>query len=388
MYLVISNNGVVEKEAFTLVGASTKRDDSSSIGQFGSGNKYALAYLLRNNIPVRIFTDGEELPVSVENTKFRDKDFGVIHIGGQPTSLTTDMGGCDWELWQAIRELYCNALDEGEEEPLCVTHDISPFACSGRTAIVIDYTDEVKAFMMNFHLYFCQNTPIVYEDKCVGRILEKKSPEGELRIYRKGILVDVIKTDSKEALYDYDFNDIHINESRVSDYYWQTPEKILELFFSTENKHLIQKFMTEDCYEMSCGDRSIVTPPQTFSQAWGDVLSQMVLATNSIYTFMHTRVSGEEVARCRIVPDYFLDKAVSCFPDVAVLGQSLSEDEIDTIRDYVDDLEWKLRQADELAEELGKAGAIFLHTEINTRFPRVFKSMEEALTNYRKSKGE
>lgn len=49
MYLKIENEGTVPVEAFTLIGASSKRDDSSKIGMFGSGNKYALAYLLRNN---------------------------------------------------------------------------------------------------------------------------------------------------------------------------------------------------------------------------------------------------------------------------------------------------------------------------------------------------
>ena len=53
-YLIITNKGEIEPQALHLVGASTKRGDSSKIGQFGSGNKYALAYLLRNEHEVLI----------------------------------------------------------------------------------------------------------------------------------------------------------------------------------------------------------------------------------------------------------------------------------------------------------------------------------------------
>lgn len=48
-YIRIKNQWLIEPQALHLVGASTKRNDASKIGQFGSGNKYAMAYLLRNN---------------------------------------------------------------------------------------------------------------------------------------------------------------------------------------------------------------------------------------------------------------------------------------------------------------------------------------------------
>ena len=48
-YLIIRNKGIIVEEAITLLGASSKRDDDSKIGYFGSGLKYALACFLRNN---------------------------------------------------------------------------------------------------------------------------------------------------------------------------------------------------------------------------------------------------------------------------------------------------------------------------------------------------
>ena len=77
-YIRIKNNGIIDAKALHLVGASTKRDDSSKIGQFGSGNKYALAYLLRNNYNVKVFAGTREIEIKSEVEQFRDKEFNVI----------------------------------------------------------------------------------------------------------------------------------------------------------------------------------------------------------------------------------------------------------------------------------------------------------------------
>jgi hypothetical protein len=54
-YIRIKNDGHIEPEALYLIGASTKVNDPTKIGQFGSGNKYALAYLLRSGYNVKVF---------------------------------------------------------------------------------------------------------------------------------------------------------------------------------------------------------------------------------------------------------------------------------------------------------------------------------------------
>ena len=56
-YLKIENPGVPPAEAFTLLGASTKRgnDNAATIGKFGSGNKHGVAVLLRNKLPPTVF---------------------------------------------------------------------------------------------------------------------------------------------------------------------------------------------------------------------------------------------------------------------------------------------------------------------------------------------
>src|SRR6478672_7382653 len=114
--ILIENNGEVDVLAFTLMGASSKREQEGKIGFFGSGNKYAIANLLRRGIAFKIFSGESEIAVTTENQTYREKEFKRIQFekDGQvfPTSITTDMGP-KWETWFIIRELYCNALDEG-----------------------------------------------------------------------------------------------------------------------------------------------------------------------------------------------------------------------------------------------------------------------------------
>ena len=111
-YLVIQNQGILEPAALTLVGASTKADDDSKIGMFGSGNKYALAYLLRNGYDIHVMAGNEEMKIETVERSLRGNVFNVIRINGEETSITTSMGK-DWTLWQSIREFFSNAIDEG-----------------------------------------------------------------------------------------------------------------------------------------------------------------------------------------------------------------------------------------------------------------------------------
>ena len=55
VFVEITNDGEIDSLSLSLVGASTKRADGSKIGFFGSGNEYALALLLRENIDFKIF---------------------------------------------------------------------------------------------------------------------------------------------------------------------------------------------------------------------------------------------------------------------------------------------------------------------------------------------
>ena len=69
-FLKIQSSGEIEQEAFTLIGASSKRGDQTKIGYFGSGLKYSIAALLRNNIEFKVFQGEKEIEFKLINKKF------------------------------------------------------------------------------------------------------------------------------------------------------------------------------------------------------------------------------------------------------------------------------------------------------------------------------
>lgn len=232
-WIRIKNNGIIEVEALHLVGASTKKNDKSKIGQFGSGNKYALAYLLRNGYDVRIFAGMEEIKLSTEKTTFRDVEFDVLCINGQKTSITIEMGK-DWEFWQALRELYCNAIDEGDCS-IDFVQNIEPI--DNETHFYIDTKKDVLDFFQNFNNYFAMNKKVLFECED-GRILEKSGTT--CNIYRKGIRCFHA---NKLSVFDYDFNEIYIDENRLVKYYWDVEEKMWNLIYQCNNADVINQIL-------------------------------------------------------------------------------------------------------------------------------------------------
>lgn len=228
-YIKIKNQGVIEPQALHLIGASTKTNDSTKIGQFGSGNKYALAFFLRENYEMFIYAGLDEMKISTIKETFRDQVFQVIHIDSVRTSITTQMGK-DWKLWQAMRELYCNALDEGSVA-IEFVQDIKPVA--DETHFYIATRPEIKQFITDFDNYFSTNKEVLFECS-VGKIVEKSGTLSN--IYRKGIRCFNTKQTSS---YDYDFNYIDIDENRLVRYPWQVDEMLWDMVSQCTDEEVI-----------------------------------------------------------------------------------------------------------------------------------------------------
>lgn len=237
-YIQIKNTGLIEPQALHLVGASTKRNDSTKIGQFGSGNKFALAYLLRNGYDVKVFSGTNEISITTKKENFRDHEFNVIYIGGEKTSITTEMGK-DWEFWQSIREIVANSMDEGG---YCMNfmQEIKPV--ENETHFYIDTKKDVMEFVSNFDNYFATNKKVFFECSA-GRILEKSGDKAN--IYRKGIKCH---NSNRVSVYDYDFIDIQIDENRLVKYSWHVEEKMWDLIFRCDNEEIIMNIL-HNCHD-------------------------------------------------------------------------------------------------------------------------------------------
>lgn len=113
--IVFSNPGELDLQLLSTIGTSVKTT-TNPIGYFGTGLKYALATLLRENCTIQIQIGTNSYSVESKPTTIRGKDFNLICLIGRYDSIqlpfTTDLGK-NWQPWMAYRELWANALDEG-----------------------------------------------------------------------------------------------------------------------------------------------------------------------------------------------------------------------------------------------------------------------------------
>lgn len=231
-YVLFINDGEIPVNAFKLLGASSKRGDSSKIGFYGTGLKYAIALMLREDIPFKIYSGKSEIKIGKRSTKFLDQKIDVMTVNGEKTSITLD-AGIDWEPWFAIREVYSNTIDEGGS--MKVGAEIEPEAT--KTKIYIDLTSEkLKDIFDNWNDFFTTSR-IIQEKLAGGNILPKLPSNPYFTVFRKGIRAYHNKSHS---LFDYDLRDLEINESRVAKYSWETEQGASKLLAKASLETILQ----------------------------------------------------------------------------------------------------------------------------------------------------
>lgn len=220
-YLRIENNGLICAEDLMLIGSSTKREQTDKIGMFGSGWKYALSWLLRNESNPVIFSGEKEIKVDFEISMHRDNPVRVITVDGVKTSLTTEMGP-KWTGWMCLREIISNAIDEGgykmrtEYNPT-FTNELD------KTVIYVPLNTELAKVMLDFDSYFSFDRKPSYTFKS-GKVFVKPA-HSNVSIYRKGIRCSDYQFNS---VLDFDLTDVNIDENRISSWYDVT-NKIKEI---------------------------------------------------------------------------------------------------------------------------------------------------------------
>lgn len=340
MKLYIQNDGEMEIGALTLMGATSKEGDSSKIGFFGSGNKYAMAALIREGVAFQIFSGENEILVTTRATMLRGQEYDQIYINGEPTSITTRMGP-QWELWFALREFVCNAFDEGGA--VITTDELAP--TNGKTLIEIDYTPQVALFYQKRRNYMLEEgEPILYSSPTPSFGTVKAVALGDYpNIYRKGISVRDHFHGVNKLLYSYDIETIDINESRTIRYDFQMKAAIGDFWLSCNDEAMIRALLAlelESTFEHDCFDYVSTFP----SQAWYSILKDKVLAGKS----RKAGVPSSDRWTTVFLADKLVDILHEAFPDISVYGES---DEsgwventnppdrvVDTVRGAVDEL--------------------------------------------------
>lgn len=298
-YFKIENAGEIEVEAFRLIGASTKRDDNTKIGFFGSGLKYAIAVLLREGIPFTVYSGGREVKITTRKTTMRGKDFEVIHIDGKATSLTTEMGPT-WLPWFAVREIFCNAIDEGGH---AIGIAPMPSEIKGKTVFYIGIDDKLKAVLEKWNDYFSEKREDVVS---TGRGVKFFYGGNNTIIYRKGVQVFTSNTPS---LYHYDGFELEINESRVLSGDWEVKHNIAQYFVKNATVEMARNFFLnykgklEESFYWHYMHHS-------FNENWLKALDERWLVPEEYAGNFLEEMEGKS---CLILPKVIIDALVATF---------------------------------------------------------------------------
>lgn len=311
-YLLIENKGEIDINSLILMGGSTKRNDPKAIGRFGSGNKYAIATLLKNGIDFKIFAGEKQVEIRTEKVKFRDVELDKIFIDGVETSLTMQMGP-DWIEWFAIREQLSNAVDEGECNIVSSTDIIS--GKEGKTRFYLELVPKIQEVVDNWDTYFTQDRIDCLEENKYGKIFINLSRDNSVVLFRKGIRSYDSKTPS---LYHYDCPEFEINESRVIASTYGANQIVSNTLAFCKNEQVIRNVLKnayiQKTYENTCWS-SIFT--ENLGPVWRKAIGN--------HRIIVAEVGGwyEEEARkydCYIVTDTLAKMIKRNFPDVVVYG--------------------------------------------------------------------
>ena len=258
-YLKIENPGVCPTEGFILLGATSKRladnDSPYTIGQFGSGNKHAVNVLLRAKVYPIVFCGNHRLEYGTKPGKMKalegDAAYNrvIVKHGGtdedgasvtytEELSQTDEYGILDWShLGMAFREFVSNAIDaaiavnrqangNAKWPWQGVTVELVPEekvrAKRGWTRVFVPAdNEEVIRFFANLGKWFLHfSEPEAITQAILRKTSRNLDPACRTAvIYRRGVKVREIDPYAAESIYDYNLNDLRVDESRnVDDY--------------------------------------------------------------------------------------------------------------------------------------------------------------------------
>lgn len=322
-YILIQNDGEIESNSFELIGASTKRNDNTKIGFFGSGLKYSIAFMMRNNIDFKIFSGLNEIKFSTSPEMLKDSKFERICINGKPTSYTTTMGPT-WSLqWFVLREIYCNAIDEGSCQMVKETVDLNPQ--EGKTRIYIELTETLKDVVNNWNAYFSdERTPLFITDKKMyTSYLHDKVRHQQVKVYKKtkGVLYrkGVLVYENKNYQYDYELENIEINEDRTAKSSVAFSYCVVGMMASFVNEEWVLSVLrNSDSFEYKALIGS-TSDDEDVSKFWIDFSKNYLLVARDRSGKYAQRIS-ESKKEHLLIPDSFAFQIKKELPQVEILG--------------------------------------------------------------------
>lgn len=246
-YTIFRTNTLLDMRAITVMGLNAKPNSKSPIGYFGTGLKMAIATLLRNNIPVRIYVGPREYEFKKVPSTFRGTGYDQIILGRKRSLLprwddiklpfTTQLAK-NWELWQAYRELEANTRDEG-----------------GTTEIKTDASYEVgepgvtKILVVDYDFSHIAHQDMTTEEPVFMRHVGEPILTGNVDVYKgvskylyyKGMRVMTLP---KSSQFTYNLTSAQVlTEDRTLKDQWYIPYQLCDAIGNSEDKDFIDMFL-------------------------------------------------------------------------------------------------------------------------------------------------
>ena len=261
-YIKISNYApCVNRLSLEKLGYSSKRNDPDTIGQFGSGIKYAPIAALRLGLDF-VFTGNDDKGSYILKYKSQVQDGinCIVYDYGDYTensSFTLEAGIMSWDNeFQIYREAVSNAKD-GEFWKRSIVDKIT--VEKDTFSVFISASPAIMEIYNNHDLYFCENTNKLFTH-LGSSILEKKSKE--FRVFCKTVLVH--KDNQANSMFDYEINCAGLNEDRNLKSLYSNEYDICDLYSKIKNQELQTKIIKK-----ALSDNSFFEFKQISESKWG-----------------------------------------------------------------------------------------------------------------------
>lgn len=272
--VVFTTKGLLDFQSLLVFGMSSKPNTANPIGFFGTGLKYAIAVLMRHNIPVTVWIGTDEYEFYTKEVDFRSRVYKKI-VCRRRNSLvkrwkyttlpfTTELGQT-WKLWEVFRELHANTLDEGGETTIVSEEQVG---IKGHTKIVVG-GDFALTYKEKDEIFLPEGKNI-FED---GRTVQIIARPSRFLYYRSLRVFEL----PKHSFFTYNIlTPITLTENRTLAYQFEARDTIARAIMSEAESQTIHNVLHAGnaFWEDSFSYESVYSP--RVSSAWLEALKTRI----------------------------------------------------------------------------------------------------------------
>lgn len=250
-YLKFSNPADnVSRIGLEKLGFSTKRNDPNTIGQFGSGIKFAPIAALRRGLEWHFIGNDNNGQYHLQYCIQEEDGVNCVFYNYgdyvKPSSFTEDAGVLSWvNEFQIYREALANAADSGDGWTVTVVDEDALVYEDGVFSCFISASPELMNIHNDFDTYFTMNRNPLFTwtrgwDNRTYKVLNKI--DSKFRVYSFGILVHTSDDPNVTSLFDFDIKALSLNEERNIKSQWEIEMEVCRLICTISDPDIQKKY--------------------------------------------------------------------------------------------------------------------------------------------------